>query len=87
MQSFSSLFLAGLDLHCYAEAFSSCGEWGLLSVAMCGRLTAVASLAAEYRIYGAGSTVAAHRPSQSVACGIFLDQGSNLCPLHWQVDS
>ena len=22
-----------------------------------------------------------------VACGIFLDQGSNLCPLHWQVDS
>ena len=21
------------------------------------------------------------------ACGIFLDQGSNLCPLHWQVDS
>ena len=22
-----------------------------------------------------------------VACGIFLDQGSNLCPMHWQVDS
>ena len=22
-----------------------------------------------------------------VACGIFLDQGSNLCLLHWQVDS
>ena len=22
-----------------------------------------------------------------VACGIFLDQGLNLCPLHWQVDS
>ena len=21
------------------------------------------------------------------ACGIFQDQGSNLCPLHWQVDS
>ena len=21
------------------------------------------------------------------ACGIFLDQGWNLCPLHWQVDS
>ena len=20
-------------------------------------------------------------------CGIFLDQGSNLCPLHWQADS
>ena len=23
----------------------------------------------------------------SVACGYFLDQGSNLCPLHWQEDS
>ena len=22
-----------------------------------------------------------------VACGILPDQGSNLCPLHWQVDS
>ena len=28
-----------------------------------------------------------HRLSCSAACGIFLDQGSNLCPLHWQVDS
>ena len=23
----------------------------------------------------------------SMACGIFPDQGSNLCPLHWQADS
>ena len=22
-----------------------------------------------------------------MACGIFLDQGSNLCLLHWQVDA
>ena len=22
-----------------------------------------------------------------MACGIFLDQGSNQCPLHWQMDS
>ena len=29
----------------------------------------------------------AHRLSCSTACGIFLDQGSNLCPLHWQADS
>ena len=33
------------------------------------------------------SIVAAHGLSCSVACGIFLDQVSNLCPLHWQVDS
>ena len=35
----------------------------------------------------AGSVVVAHRPSCSAACGIFPDQGSNLCPLHWQADS
>ena len=23
----------------------------------------------------------------SIACGILLDQGLNLCPLHWQADS
>ena len=30
----------------------------------------------------AGSVVVAHGPSRSTACGIFPDQGSNLCPLH-----
>ena len=35
----------------------------------------------------AGSVIVAHGPSCSAACGIFLDQGSNLCPLHWQADS
>ena len=28
-----------------------------------------------------------YKLSCSVACGICSDQGSNLCPLHWQVDS
>ena len=35
----------------------------------------------------AGSVVVAHGPSCSAACGILPDQGSNLCPLHWQADS
>ena len=34
-----------------------------------------------------GSVIVAHGPSCSVACGIFPDQGSNPCPLHWQADS
>ena len=34
-----------------------------------------------------GSVIVAHRPSCSAACGILPDQGSNLCPLHWQADS
>ena len=29
----------------------------------------------------------AHGLSCSAACGIFTDQGSNPCPLHWQADS
>ena len=29
----------------------------------------------------------AHGLSCSEACGISPDQGLNLCPLHWQVDS
>ena len=35
----------------------------------------------------AGSVIAAHGPSCSAARGIFPDQGSNPCPLHWQADS
>ena len=35
----------------------------------------------------AGSVIVAHWPSCSVACGIFPDQGSNPCALHWQADS
>ena len=34
-----------------------------------------------------GSVVVAHGPSCSAACGIFPDQGSNPCPLHWQANS
>ena len=34
----------------------------------------------------ADSVIVAHGPSCSVACGIFPDQGSNPCPLHWQSD-
>ena len=45
---FIYLFLAALGLRCCARAFSSCGEQGLLFVAVHGLLTAVASLVAEH---------------------------------------
>ena len=41
---FIYLFMAALGLLCYVQAFSSCGEWGLLFVAVRGLLIAVASL-------------------------------------------
>ena len=42
------LFLAVLGLHCCVLAFSSCGERGLLFVAVRGLLIAVASLVVEH---------------------------------------
>ena len=47
---FIYLFLAALGLRCYTWAFSSCGEWGLLFVVVCGLLIAVASLVVEHRL-------------------------------------
>ena len=77
------------------QAFSSCCEWGLLS--SCG---AWASFVAEHRLPGtqasivaarglqtAGSVVEVHRLSCLTAYGFFLDQGLNLCPPLWEVDS
>ena len=34
-----------------------------------------------------GSVVVVHGLGCSMTCGIFPDQGSNWCPLHWQADS
>ena len=45
---FIYLFLAVLGLHCCTWVFSSCGEWGLLFVAVHRLLIAVASLVAEH---------------------------------------
>ena len=55
---------------------------------VCGLLVVVASPVAEQGLQGVrASVVVVHRLSCSAACGIFLDQGSNLCLLHWQEDS
>ena len=40
--------LAMLGLRCFTRAFSSCSERGLLFVAVCGLLIAMASLVAEH---------------------------------------
>ena len=51
---FIYLFLAAWGLRCCARAFSSCGERGLLFVAVCGLLIAVASLVAEHGLEARG---------------------------------
>ena len=68
---------------------------GATLLAVCGLLIVVASLVGEpglqarglQQLWHVGLVVVAHRLSCSVACGIFPDQGSNPCPLHWQADS
>ena len=59
-------------------AFLSCGEQGLLFIAVCG-LIVLASL-----LWSAGSAVVG--PSCSAACGIFLGRGGTVSPypLHHQ---
>ena len=52
-----------------------------------GLLTVVASLVAEHGALEHGLSSYGTGLSCSSACGIFLDQGSNPCPLHWQADS
>ena len=46
--NFIYLFLDILGLCCCTQTFSSCSEWGLLFVVVCGLLTAVVSLSAEH---------------------------------------
>ena len=94
------LFMAVLGLRFCARAFSSCGKWGPLFIAVrgashcsgfscCGApvLVAQASVVVACGLYSTGSVVVAHGLNYSEARGIFPDQGSNPCPLHWQADS
>ena len=60
---------------------------GLLVVVVPRLLSAVASLVAEHRLESTGSVVVAHGLRWLTACGIFPDQESIRCLLHWQVDS
>ena len=78
------LFLAMQGLHRCLLAFSNCRDRGLFcSCRECGLLIAVASLIAEHRLWARWFTSCHARLSYCVACGIFPDQGSNSCPLHW----
>ena len=79
--------MAVLGLRFCVRAFSSCGKWGPLFIAVRGPLTIAASLVAEHRLQTRRLSNCGSRAQFSAACGIFPDQGSNPCPLHWQADS
>ena len=73
-RGYSSLWCAGFSL-----------RWLLLLQSTGSRRAG--SVVVACGLWSAGSVVPAHGPSCSAACGIFPDQGSNPCPLRWQVDS
>ena len=67
---FIYLFLALLGLRCCVWAFCSCGERGLLFVAMHGLLIAVAPLVAEHGVQARGLQQLWHAGSVVVARGL-----------------
>ena len=80
--NFIYLYLTVLGLHC-CSGFSLVVESGGYSLAVAHwLLIAVDSFVAEHRSQSIwASVVVAHRLSCPAACGIFLNKGSNLCPL------
>ena len=82
------LFLAALGLCCCAWVFSSCGEQGQFhscgsQASQCGGFSCCRGQA-----LGAWAAAAeALRLSCLEACGIFWEQGLNLCPLNRQADT
>ena len=70
------------------RAFSSCGEQELFFLEVHRLLTAVTSLVVEHGLWGVwASVVVTHGLNCFFTCGIFPDQGSRLCLLHWQAES
>ena len=80
---FLQLQRAGAILCCGARA-SHCGGFPCCRAQALGTR---ASVVVARGLWSTGAVVVAHGLSCSATCGIFLDQGSNPCPLHWQVDS
>ena len=65
-----------LDLHCCTWAVAESGGYSLRCMGF--------SLWCLPLMWSTGSVVVAHGLCCSEACGVFLEQGSNLCPLNWQ---
>ena len=90
---FIYLFLGTPGLFYHAQALSHCSEWGLLSscsewgpLSSCSGWGPLSSCSA-WAPHCGGSNGCGTEPSFSAAYETFPDQGLNLCPLHWQVDS
>ena len=68
------LFFGCAEASLLCGVFSSCGKWG------CSLWCVGFSLQGLLLLQSMGSVVVAHGLTGSLACGIFPEQGSNLCP-------
>ena len=85
------LSLVGATVHCSARAshcsgFSCCGGQALGTLALVFVAHGLSSCD-MWALECAGSVVVVHGLRCSLRCGVFPDQGSDSCPLHWQMDS
>ena len=88
-------FLTALGIRCWAGLSLDAARGGYSSSQCAGfslwwllLLQSTGSRRAGFSSCGVrASVVVAHRLSCSAACGIFLAQGSNPCPLCWQAGS
>lgn len=69
-------FLAALSLCSFAQALSSCKQWGLLLIALCGLLIAAVSLVVEHGLWAC--RLQTLQPVGSRVCGLQLS---------WHTDS
>ena len=94
---FGYSLLVVLGLCCYSgfsvvamnRAYSSCDEQASHCFFFC-RAQNVGCMgfpSVAPRLWSTGSIVVVHGLSCSAACGILLDQGWNLCLLHWEMGS
>ena len=84
---FSILFIFGCPESSLPHGFFLVAVSGSYSLLQCTSFLLWWLLLCSMGSRHMGSVVAAHGLSCSMACGIFLNQGSNPCPLHWQADS
>ena len=85
---YTYLFFAVLGLCFYAQAVSSCSTQGIhfscsAQASHCGGFSCCRGQALGRLSFSS----CARGFSCSLVCGIFLDQRSNPCTLHWLVDS
>ena len=85
---FMNIIFGCAGLCCVLGLSLAAASRGYSLVAVHRLLTAVSLLVAEHGAPGTQASVdVVHGFSWSMACGIFLNQGSNPCPLHKRVDS